>query len=278
MPVSNFAGYKVKQMKLKVCVAGATGWVGGPLCAAVSAADDMMLVGAVARVQQGASLRAAEGDALPELTIRGSVADALAAPTDVLVDYTKADAVKANVLTAIARGVHVVVGASGLTDEDYVEIDEAARAHKVGVIAAGNFAITAVLLQRFACAAAEYLAQWELIDYATDKKQDAPSGTARELAYRLAQVKAPKLTHPIADTIGPPESRGATLNGTQIHSLRLPGYVIGVEAIFGAQDERLTIRHDAGSSAQPYIQGTLLAIRKVQEQVGLIRGLDRIMD
>jgi 4-hydroxy-tetrahydrodipicolinate reductase len=53
--------------------------------------------------------------------------------------------------------------------------------------------------------------------------------------------------------------------------------VIGVEAIFGAQDERLTIRHDAGSGAGPYIQGTLLAIRKVRDYVGLIRGLDKIM-
>ena len=73
------------------------------------------------------------------------------------------------------------------------------------------------------------------------------------------------------------ESRGTTLNGSQIHSIRLPGYVIGVEAIFGARDERLTIRHDAGSGAEPYIQGTLLAIREVKNHVGLIRGLDKIM-
>ncbi len=265
-------------MKIKVCVAGATGWVGKPLCAAVSAAGDMTLAGVVARKQQGANLREVGGDTLPDLTISDSVAAALAGPTDVLVDYTKANAVKANVLTAIEQGVHIVIGTSGLTDEDYVEIDEAARAHKVGVIAAGNFAITAVLLQRFACAAAKYLAHWEIIDYAADTKQDAPSGTTRELAYRLAQVRTPEVTHPIAATIGVQESRGATLNGTQIHSLRLPGYVIGVEAIFGAQDERLTIRHDAGSGAQPYIQGTLLAIRKVRNYVGLIRGLDQIMD
>ena len=88
----------------------------------------------------------------------------------------------------------------------------------------------------------------------------------------------PDLAHPIEATIGPKEARGTTLGGTQIHSIRLPSYVIGVEAIFGAADERLTIRHDAGTGAAPYIQGTLLAIRKVGEQVGLVRGLDRIMD
>ena len=264
-------------MKVNVCVAGATGWVGRPLCRAVSEADDLSLVGAVSRTHKGRGLRDVFGDAGVDLTISGSVAEALEAPTDVLVDYTKADAVKANVLTAIRRGVHVVIGSSGLTDEDFVEIDRAAREHAVGVVAAGNFAITAVLLQRFACEAAKYLSHREIVDYASDAKRDAPSGTARELAFRLSEIGRPEVTHPVEETIGERESRGATLNGSQVHSIRLPGYVIGVEAIFGAPDERLSIRHDAGSGAGPYIQGTLLAIREVRGSVGLTRGLDKIM-
>ncbi|HEX8890945.1 MAG TPA: 4-hydroxy-tetrahydrodipicolinate reductase [Pyrinomonadaceae bacterium] len=265
-------------MKLNVAIAGATGWVGRPLCLAVAAADDLNLVGAVSRTHAGQSLGDVLGDARLNLKISRSVAEALLAPTDVLVDYTKADVVKANVLMAINEGVHVVIGSSGLTDEDFAEINVAANAKEVGVIAAGNFAITAVLLQRFACEAAKYLAQWEIIDYASDAKEDAPSGTARELAFRLSEVGKPEPTHAVEKTIGERASRGATLQGTQIHSLRLPGYVIGVEAIFGAKDERLSIRHDAGSGAEPYIGGTLLAIRKVKDYVGLVRGLDRIMD
>ncbi len=265
-------------MRLKVCIAGATGWVGKPLCLAVSEADDMGLVGAVSRTHKGRNLRDVFGVSNLDLIVSGSVAEALDAPTDVLVDYTKADVVKANVMTAINRGVHVVIGSSGLTDEDFVEINHAALQNKVGVIAAGNFAITAVLLQRFACEAAKYLSHWEIIDYASDAKQDAPSGTTRELAFRLSEVRKPEATHPVEETIGEKESRGTTLNGTQVHSLRLPGYVIGVEAIFGAKDERLSIRHDAGSGAEPYIQGSLLAIRKVRDHTGLIRGLDKIME
>jgi len=265
-------------MKLRVCIAGATGWVGKPLCKAVADADDLTLVGAVSRSHAGQNLKDVIGDARLDLTISGSVADALHTPTDVLVDYTKADVVKANVLTAIGKGVHVVVGSSGLTDDDYIQINQAALAHKVGVIAAGNFALTAVLLERFACEAAKYLPHWEIIDYASDTKKDAPSGTARELAFRLAEIRKPEVTHAIEETIGEKESRGATLNGSQVHSIRLPGYVISIEAIFGARDERLSIRHDSGSGAEPYIQGTLLAIRKVQNQVGLVRGLDKIME
>ena len=265
-------------MKLNVCIAGATGWVGKPLCLAVSEADDLILVGAVSRSHKGRNLKDALGDSNLDLTISGSVTEALDTPTDVLVDYTKADVVKANVMTAIRRGAHVVIGSSGLTDEDFIEINQAALDHKVGVIATGNFAITAVLLQRFACEAAKYLSHWEIIDYASDAKEDAPSGTARELAFRLSEIRKPEVTHPIAETLGEKESRGTTLNGSQIHSIRLPSYVISVEAIFGAKDERLVIRHDAGSGATPYIQGTLLAIRKVKNYVGLVRGLDKIMD
>jgi 4-hydroxy-tetrahydrodipicolinate reductase len=265
-------------MKLKVCIAGATGWVGKPLSMAVSEAGDLSLVGAVSPTNKGRNLRDVFGGSNLDLTVSGSVVEALDAQTDVLVDYTKAEAVKANVMAAIGRGVHVVIGSSGLTEEDFVEINQAALEHHVGVIAAGNFAITAVLLQRFACEAAKYLSHWEIIDYASDVKQDAPSGTTRELAFRLSEVRRPKVTHPVDETIGEKDSRGTSLNGIQVHSLRLPGFVIGVEAIFGAKDERLTIRHDAGSGAEPYIQGTLLAIRKVRDRTGLIRGLDKIME
>lgn len=266
------------EMKLKVCIGGATGWVGKPLCVAVAQANDLSLVGGVSPRHAGRNLREMIDEVDVDVTVTGSVAQALATPTDVYVDFTRADVVKTNVLTAIAKGVHVVIGSSGLTDQDFTEIHQAASARRVGVIAAGNFAMTAVLLQRFACEAAKYLSQWEIIDYASDSKLDAPSGTARELAFRVSEIKKPDLTHPLENTIGTKESRGATLNGSQVHSVRLPGFVIAVEAVFGAPDERLTIRHDAGSGAGPYIQGTLLAIRKVRDRVGLVRGLDKIMD
>ena len=76
---------------------------------------------------------------------------------------------------------------------------------------------------------------------------------------------------------GPREARGATIGGTQVHSVRLPGFVIAFETIFGLPDERLTIRHDAGSGAEPYAVGTLLAVKQVMETTGLVRGLDRLL-
>jgi 4-hydroxy-tetrahydrodipicolinate reductase len=210
--------------------------------------------------------------------VSATVSEALAAGADVLVDYTSAHSVRAHVEEAIGRGVRVVVGSSGLTDAEYAEIDRRARERGVGVLAAGNFAVTAVLLQRFAEIAARLVPQWEIIDYGKAAKPDAPSGTSRELASRLARVRTPKIEVPVAETHGHPEARGAEIAGTRVHSVRLPGFVSSVEVLFGLPDERLSIRHDSGSGAGPYVTGTLLGIRKVGGFVGLKRGLDSVME
>lgn len=119
---------------------------------------------------------------------------------------------------------------------------------------------------------------WEIIDYASDRKVDSPSGSTLELANRLSKVSASNKTIPIADTKGIKETRGADINGMQVHAVRLPGYVIALETIFGMEDEKLIIKHEAGGSAKPYVQGALLAIRKVDTFTGLKRGLDNVMD
>ena len=98
------------------------------------------------------------------------------------------DSAKANILTALEHPCHVVVGTSGPTDDDFAEIDIVARDCQRAVLACGNFALTVVLLQRFAEAAARLIPHWEIVDYAHDDKRDAPSGTARELAARLSKA------------------------------------------------------------------------------------------
>jgi 4-hydroxy-tetrahydrodipicolinate reductase len=126
--------------------------------------------------------------------------------------------------------------------------------------------------------AAKWMPQWEVIDYAHDAKRDAPSGTARELAARLSRIRTPEPTVPVADTVGERHARGASLSGAQVHSVRLPGYVLSAEVIFGLPDQRLSIRHDAGASARPYVDGALIAIRQVSRLRGVHRGLDTVLD
>jgi len=259
-----------------ICIAGATGWTGQALVDGVLAAGDLELRAAVARSTVGQDLGTALGRQPLGVPVHGSVAEALEG-VDVLIDYTSHGAVRGNTLAAIERGVHVVIGTSGLTAADFEEIDAAARQRGVGVIAAGNFSITAAMAQAAALLAARRLPHWEVIDYASDAKADVPSGTARELAERLAAVRAPAAPQPPDAVAGPAEARGASVGGAQVHSLRLPGFVVSTEVIFGLPDERLSIRHDAGGSATPYVAGTLLAARAVIGRTGLARGLDTLL-
>ena len=261
---------------LAVCIAGATGWTGRALVRGVLDAPDLSLRSAVSRSAAGRDLgEAIGGDALG-VPVLASVAEALDG-IDVLVDYTSATAVKANVMAAIDAGVGVVIGSSGLTADDFAEIDAAARARSVGVVASGNFSLTAAMCQAGALLAARHLPQWEIIDYASATKPDVPSGTARELAERLGDVRRPELGHPIENLVGPREARGATVAGAQVHSVRLPSFVVSTEVVFGLPDERLTIRHDAGGTPEPYVAGTLIAVRTVPALVGLTRGLDTLL-
>jgi 4-hydroxy-tetrahydrodipicolinate reductase len=263
---------------ITVCLAGATGWAGSELARAIAKTPDLTLVAAVSRTHAGRTLDDVLGE--PRLTcpIFATAGEALAIPCDVFVEYTSLETAKANIVAGLERGAHVVVGTSGLTDDDFAQIDAVARRQQRAVLACGNFALTAVLLQRFSQTAAKLIPQWEIIEYAHDDKVDAPSGTARELATRLSKVRSPEPTVPVAQTVGPREARGATMSATQVHSVRLPGYVISVEILFGMPDQRLTIRHDSGSSARPYVDGALLAIRKVSTLVGVHRGLDTVLE
>jgi 4-hydroxy-tetrahydrodipicolinate reductase len=253
---------------LGICVAGATGWTGSAVAEAVAAAEDLELRSAVSRSAAETTIGCAP--------VFASVADALDGVA-VLIEYTAHDVVKGHVLTAIERGVAVVIGSSGLTAADYEEIDAAARSRGVGVIAAGNFSVTAAMAQAAALLAARFLDRWEVIDYASATKPDVPSGTSRELAERLAEIREPEVGVAIDQLHGPREARGATVAGTQVHSVRLPSFVVSTEVVFGRLDERLTIRHDAGATPEPYVAGTLLAVRKVRDVVGVVRGLDTLL-
>ena len=278
--VSNliFLPKPVGTMPIRICLAGATGWAGSALARGIAQLDDIEIVAAVSRTHAQRIL----GDVLaePRLTcpIYTTAQEALVHPWDVFFDYTKPAVAKANCMVALHQGAHVVIGTSGLSDADYADISLVADQKQRGVLAVGNFALTVVLLQKFAEIAARLIPQWEIIDYAHDDKIDAPSGTARELASRLSRIRPSELTIPLEQTQGIVETRGARITGSQVHSIRLPGYTISAEIIFGLPDQKLILRHDSGSSAQPYVDGALLAIRKVNSFVGLRRGLDSVLD
>ena len=268
-------------MSIRICIAGATGWTGSlitrQLLASVEFRTTFQLVGVIARQKAGQDIGEALGLPHAGLTIVSSLREAVAVPIDVLVDFTTPNSVKTRVLDALDYGLRVVIGTSGLTAADFAEIAQKAKEKQLGVIAAGNFSVTAALAKHFSLLAARYLPSWEIIDYAQADKVDAPSGTVRELAEALNSVAKNKIEIPIEQTFGSKEARGGNIEGTQVHSVRLPGYTLAFETLFGLPDERLTIRHDSGTSAAPYVSGTLLAAQKVMTLTGLVRGMDQLL-
>ena len=119
--------------------------------------------------------------------------------------------------------------------------------------------------------------QWLCDRVLSSCRTGATRRTGRELAEFLGEVAENQLGRPIDQISGPREARGASIGGSQVHSIRLPSFVLSFETIFGLPNERLSIRHDSGSGAEPYVNGTLMAAARVVSMTGLVRGLDTLL-
>jgi 4-hydroxy-tetrahydrodipicolinate reductase len=246
------------------------------LAPAIATAEDMRLQSAVARRELGRDAGEAAGGPHLGVLLEGDIEAALDRRPDVLVDYTHPLAVRRHVELAVSRGIPVVIGTSGLTGQDFAELDAAARRAGVGV-ATGNFSLTAALLQHLARIAARHVPSIEIIEQGSHRKPDAPSGTARELAELLARERCDPPAERPTQRIGPAEALGADIAGVPVHSIRLPGTSPVIEVILAAPGERLVLRHDEQEDATIFVAGTLLAARRVQHLTGLVRGLDELM-
>jgi 4-hydroxy-tetrahydrodipicolinate reductase len=242
---------------------------------AIAAAADLSLQSAVARREHGRDIGEALGGERLGVLIHSDIEAALDRRPDVLIDYTHPIVIRRHVALALERQVPVVIGTTGLFEEDFAEIDAAARTAGVGV-ATGNFSLTAALLQHLARIAARHVPRFEVTEQGAAQKPDVPSGTARELAEVLARERGAPPGAAV-ELIGPAEARGAEIGGVPVHSLRLPGTSPTVEVVFGAPGERLTIRHEEQGDASIFVDGTLLAARRVQGISGLVRGLDSLL-
>lgn len=228
--------------------------MGSETCRAVEAADDMELVARIGR-----------DDDLTDLSSRG---------VEVAVEFSTPSSVMANVEACIASGIHTVVGATGLGDDDMDRLSEAARSAGLGVLVAPNFSLGAVLMMRFAQQAARFYERAEIVERHHEKKLDAPSGTAARTARLMSEARGSRFE---AGERSDASSLGDDVDGIGIHSLRLPGSVAHQEVMFGAPGETLTIRHDSIDRVS-FMPGVLQAIRKVRELEGAVVGLENILD
>lgn len=239
---------------IKVGVLGARGKMGSTVCDAVEAAPDMELVAAIDIDDDRAPLTVAE----------------------VAVDFTHPGAVMDNLRWCVTNGLHVVAGTSGFSAERLDEVrDAVAAAPGVGVLVVPNFSIGAVLMMRFAAAAAGFFESVEIVELHHPTKVDAPSGTARRTAELVAAARREAGAEPMPDATRDslPGARGAEVEGVPVHSVRLRGLIAHQEVLLGASGETLTIRHDSLDRVS-FMPGVLAAVRHARDHPGLTVGLD----
>lgn len=247
-------------MGVQVGVLGARGKVGAEVCRAVEEAPGADLV---AQVDAGDDIRA--------------LVDAGA---EVVVDFTHPDVVMDNLRFCIEHGIHAVVGTTGFDDERLETLRGwLADAPGVGVLIAPNFSIGAILMMRFAAAAAPFYESVEIVELHHPDKADAPSGTARRTAQLVAAARREAGLGPVPDATSTSldGARGADVDGIRVHGLRIRGLVAHQEVVLGGVGETLTIRHDSLDRSS-FTPGVLAGVRAVADHPGLTVGLEHYLD
>jgi 4-hydroxy-tetrahydrodipicolinate reductase len=266
---------------MRVGVLGATGRMGQAACRAVLGAVDLELVAAVAGQRSaGRELRELVPEAPAGLRIEAAPRDLLDAKVDAVVDFSAPEATLAAARLLLPAGVHLVSGTTGLPPSGMEELRGLAEAPGGGnAVWAPNFALGAVLAQRFAAIAARYYRDVEVIELHHAGKADAPSGTAIRTAEAIAAARQggkPGDTRALSRELVT-GVRGGEVEGVRVHSVRLPGLVAHQEVIFGGEGEVLTVRHDSVDRAS-YMPAVLLAVRAAPNRPGLTVGLEPLLD
>ena len=200
----------------------------------------------------------------------------LGSKSNIVVDLTHPSCVFENCKTILNNNNHAVVGTTGLTQDQLKELETIAKKQSKTIIICPNFAISAILMMRFAQEAAKFMDRCEIIEYHHDKKADAPSGTAIKTAQLINENNETINTETLNEDELIPGSRGAIVNNIPIHALRIPGVVANQEVIFGTTGQSLTVRHDT-ISREAFMPGLILAIKATSSYDGLIYGLENII-
>jgi len=166
--------------KIRVGVFGAGGRMGATVCDAVMADPDLELVAAVDP--------ACAGTVIHGITIGADPRAMADAGVQVAVDFTIAAASRTNLQWCALHGVHAVVGTTGFSDADLAGFRSAFTSSNCMI--AANFAISAVLMMKFAEMASPWFETAEIIELHHDQKADAPSGTAVATANRMAAASS----------------------------------------------------------------------------------------
>ena len=247
---------------INIAVCGANGKMGQEVIKAVENAQDMSLVAKI-DIKGGEFVSIKEASAAVKI--------------DILIDFTQPSSIYENALFCLNNNISIVIGTTGLTDEQIEELKKLSETSDLGCFIAPNFSTGAVLMMKFAQMAAKYFDNAEIIELHHNQKKDAPSGTAVKTALMMSESNENFTTGNCAEVETIEGARGAaSYNNIHIHSVRMPGYIASQEVIFGAGGQILTIRHDS-MNRECYMDGVLRAVRYVSENHNFVYGLDNIL-
>ena len=251
---------------IRVGVVGAGGRMGAMVCDAVSADPALELVAAVDPKSSGAIVH--------DITIAGELRALAEARCDVVVDFTVAAAARVTLPWLAMHGMHAVVGTTGLDDDDIALFRQEFSGSNC--LIAANFAISAVLMMRFAELAAPFFETAEIIEMHHDAKIDAPSGTAVATARRMAGAKGQWAPDPTQHEVYPGARGGLGPAGIRLHAVRMRGMVAHQEVILGANGQSLTIRQDSYDRVS-FMPGVVLGCKRIADHPGLTLSLEPLL-
>ncbi len=247
---------------VNIAVCGANGKMGQEVIKAVSNAEDMALV---------AKIDIKDGEFATIKDAKNSV------KIDVLVDFTQPKSIYENALYCLNNNINIVIGTTGLTDEQIEELKKLAGEKELGCLIAPNFSTGAVLMMMFAKMASRYFKNAEILELHHNQKKDAPSGTSIKTALMMAENNPDFTDGNCPETETLKGARGAeSYNNIHIHSVRMPGYIASQEVMFGSNGQILTIRHDS-MNRECYMDGVLRAVRYVYKNHNFVYGLENIL-
>jgi len=252
------------------------GKMGKEVVAAISKDPELKLVGAVDIKATQDQLTLPDGATKVPLSSDLSSLLGKSVPK-VLADFTIAEAAMAAARVALKKSINVVIGTSGLSDDNLKEINQLAVDNKVGAIVAPNFALGSIVLLHLSKIASRFFDYSEVIELHHNEKADAPSGTALTTAKEMVKARGKPFIYPVTKKETLAGTRGGQVDGVSIHSVRLLGLMASQEVLFGAPGQTLSLRHDA-ISRECYVPGVVMAIKEVVTKKGLIYGLDALLN
>ena len=259
---------------IRVGVFGAGGRMGAMVCRTVASCEGLELVAAVDPHHSGMDVSRVTGAELPGLQIAPGAEALTQARATVAVDFTVLEAARKNLKWCAENSVHAVVGTTGFTPKDHERFRKAFT--ESNCVIAPNFAIGAVLLMRLAELAAPHFESAEIIETHHAAKIDAPSGTALQIASRMAAASTEWSADPTKNETVKGTRGAEAAPGIRVHSLRLQGAVAHHEVVLSTTGQALTIRHDS-YDRESFMPGVVAAIKVIPKLPGLTIGLDKVL-